>query len=166
MRAGWIFAVLFIAGCAGQRMTATPLDGADLSGHWRLNAAESDDPQGLIGEASVVALVDAMRWPGKDLVIKQLGGVVAFSSDGESRVCQPSDRSLAAVRAPRGRDQQPVCGWDGAALLVETVPDDGGRMLEDRYRVSADHQHLVQRIRESTAGGGHVDMVRVWDRVP
>ena len=166
MRAGWILGTLLIAGCAHQRMTALPAQGADLSGHWRLNAAESDDPQGLIGEAPVVALVDALRWPGKDLVIKQLAGVVAFSSGGESRVCQPSDRSLAAVRVPQGRDQQSVCGWTGDALLVESVPDEGGEMLEDRYRVSADHQHLVQRIRELTANGGHIDMVRVWDRVP
>ncbi len=165
MRAGWLFATLLIAGCAHQRLTAAPAAGADLSGHWRLNAAESDDPQGLVGEASVAALVDALRWPGKDLVIKQLGGVVAFSSGGESRVCQPSDRLAAEVRARHGRDAQPVCGWSGQALLVEAVPDDGGETIEDQYRVSADRRQLVQRIRESTANGRRVDMVRVWDRL-
>ncbi len=165
MRGGWVFAALLIAGCAHQRLTAAPAVGADLSGHWRLNAAESDDPQGLVGEAPVAALVDALRWPGKDLVIKQLGGVVAFSSGGESRVCQPSDRSLAEVRARHGRDAQLICGWSGPALVVVGVPDDGGGTIEDQYRVSADRRQLVQRIRESTANGRGVDMVRVWDRL-
>ena len=38
---------------------------------------------------SVRALAKALRWPGKQLEIKQVSGVVAFTSEGSSRVCQP-----------------------------------------------------------------------------
>ena len=90
----------------------------DLSGHWQLNTADSDDPQRLIagptnplgqtslhgrarrgGEGAgrtdardrlgerglgpaippVSALSDGVRWPGKVLQIKQVGGAVAFA---------------------------------------------------------------------------------------
>jgi hypothetical protein len=39
-----------MAGCAGQRLAELPPAGVDLSGHWRLNVADSDDPM-RIGQA-------------------------------------------------------------------------------------------------------------------
>ena len=45
---------------------------------------------------SVSAMSDGLRWPGKHLEIKQVAGVVAFSSDGVNRVCQPSGGGRAA----------------------------------------------------------------------
>ena len=95
----------------------------DFSGHWKLNEADSDEPQRLIlaptdvpgtsgsggGQGghqgggrggpgnmglgvpggpvmpSLSALGEGLRWPGKQLEIKQVGGVVAFTSDGNNR---------------------------------------------------------------------------------
>ena len=39
----------------------------------------------------VSVMSEGLRWPGKQLEIKQVAGVVAFTSDGINRVCQPMD---------------------------------------------------------------------------
>src|SRR5271163_2432793 len=36
------------------------------------------------------ALNEGLRWPGKQLEIKQVAAVVAFTSDNVNRICQPS----------------------------------------------------------------------------
>ncbi|NNM61047.1 MAG: hypothetical protein HKM03_02670 [Steroidobacteraceae bacterium] len=173
MRAGLILAVLLLSGCAHERLAQSPPPGVNLSGHWRLDAAESDDPQGVVQafaaahgrsalRASVGDIVEAMHWPGKDLVIKQAGGVVAFSSDGKSRVYQPWSSSHATAR--QGRDARPLCGWQGASLRVSMLPDDDGPMIEIRYRVSSDRRRLLQKITQGT-GRGRLEMVRVWKRI-
>ncbi|HVC01115.1 MAG TPA: hypothetical protein VND80_02825 [Steroidobacteraceae bacterium] len=196
MRAGLIFATLLIAGCAHERLALAPPAGVDLSGHWRLNAADSDDAQHLVAilgsadespaggdgdadgsaqagrqrvsaappvpvHASVGEIAEAMRWPGKDLLIEQTGGVVAFSSGGESRVYRPW--SPLRGKAPRGRDARPVCGWSGRALLVTVAPDGDGPMIDLRYRLSADRQRLFEQVSQGSGPGG-VELFRVWDR--
>jgi hypothetical protein len=40
--------VLAMAGCAGNQLASTPPTGIDLSGHWTLNVADSDDAQRLM----------------------------------------------------------------------------------------------------------------------
>jgi hypothetical protein len=45
MRAAFLLLIALCAGCATDRGLATsPPHGVDLSGHWRLNVADSDDP--------------------------------------------------------------------------------------------------------------------------
>ncbi|MDE2304693.1 MAG: hypothetical protein KGL34_03980 [Gammaproteobacteria bacterium] len=124
---------------------------------------EEREPQGLGAADGLGALTDAMRWPGKNLVIRQVGGVVAFTSAGESRVYQPS---AAPVRGPAARERgaQTPCGWSGDALLIAMRPDDDGAIVEMRYRISEDRRRLVERI--ARAGAGGVALTRVWDRVP
>ena len=48
MRAGWLIAVLLIAGCASEKLALTPSPGVNFSGHWKLNEADSDDPQRVV----------------------------------------------------------------------------------------------------------------------
>ena len=216
MRSVWIIAALLIAGCAHERLAASPPPGVDLSGHWRLNAAESDDPQRLVGllagfgdaaapdapsgdgpggadrrggdedgagprgggrEAganaaaapiSIGALAVAMQWPGTDLVIRQVGGVAAFSSGGTSRVYQPETATRAQQRAARGRGRRAAqsCGWSDGALLVSATPDDDGPPLQLRYALSANRRRLVETIRRSGGAGRAIELIRVWDRLP
>lgn len=181
MRAAYIFTTLMLVSCAHEPLAVAPPAGVDFSGHWRLDAADSDDPHHLVqsdalgpdsgrgpeGRSatwSVGAIGDAMQWPGKDLVIKQIGGVVAFSSDGENRVYQPSSSFARRARSGRRRRSEQRCGWSGKSLLVEATPDDDGPAIEERYQISADGGRLLQKIRPSGAARGE-EFVRVWDRV-
>jgi hypothetical protein len=48
MRWGLIVGVCAIAGCASSQLASTPPPGVDLSGHWNINLADSDDAQRLM----------------------------------------------------------------------------------------------------------------------
>jgi hypothetical protein len=41
-------ALLLLAACAGEKLAPAPASGVDLSGHWKLNEADSDDAQRLM----------------------------------------------------------------------------------------------------------------------
>jgi len=43
-----VIAVLLIAGCASEKLALAPPSGVDFSGHWKLNEADSDDPQRVV----------------------------------------------------------------------------------------------------------------------
>lgn len=181
MRVAWILTTLILVSCAHEPLAVLPPPGVDFSGHWRLDAADSDDPHRLVqadssgadssdgpeGRSaawSIGAIGDAMQWPGKDLVIKQIGGVVAFTSDGDNRVYQPSIFYARATRAGHRRHSGRRCGWSGKSLLVEATPDDDGPMVEERYQISADGRRLLQTVRRAGGPRG-AQFVRVWDKV-
>jgi hypothetical protein len=44
MRAGLLLCLSLLAGCASEKLALSPPAGTDLSGHWKLNFADSDDP--------------------------------------------------------------------------------------------------------------------------
>src|SRR5580700_5871530 len=107
MRVSLAFAVCVLTGCASGNLASAPPAGVDLSGHWKLNVADSDDTQRLMqsqiaaatanatpdGQAgssgrggrggarglqggplgpmmpSVLVLDEALRWPGRELII-------------------------------------------------------------------------------------------------
>jgi hypothetical protein len=131
---------------------------------------------------SVSALDAGLRWPGKQLEIKQVAGVVAFSSDGFNRVCQPADAGKAhnhhagaADRdgaspgrdAPaRGREAPPPhCGWTEKTLIVQGGdPDDDHPPFEEHYSLSDDGQRLVEVVSFKGGRSSGFTMSRVWDR--
>src|SRR5450631_3726488 len=131
---------------------------------------------------TVGALSEALRWPGKELEIKQVAGVVAVTSAGSSRVYQPvADVSIHRHRkpsdndgAPRDRelrmrdrdDGPPLCGWDGKTLVVQSgAPDDDHPPFEERYSVSEDGQRLIEVVGFKSARVAGFTMSRVWERV-
>jgi hypothetical protein len=132
---------------------------------------------------AVGALSEALRWPGKELEIKQVAGVVAVTSAGDSRIFQPvADSNIHRHRkppdhdgAPRDRDMRmrdrddgppPVCGWDGKTLVVESgAPDDDHPPFEERYSVSEDGQRLIEVVGFKSSRSVGFTMSRVWERV-
>ena len=48
MRWSLMLGVCAFAGCASGQLASTPAAGVDLSGHWTLNLADSDDAQRLM----------------------------------------------------------------------------------------------------------------------
>src|SRR5271165_1466106 len=58
---------------------------------------------------SVTVLDEALRWPGKSLVITQGGGSVTFASNGRSELCRPS---LAAAPSKHNPSTQGAASRD------------------------------------------------------
>jgi hypothetical protein len=212
--------VVCLAGCASDKLSLTPPAGVDFSGRWKLNEADSDDPQRVLqaqingpakGQStsggsgggrggrqgggrggmvtggpggpvmpSVSVMSEGLRWPGKQLEIKQVAGVVAFTSDGINRVCQPTTagkmhrRAASADRdggapgrdAPRGRDTPPPrCGWaDKTLIVLGGDPDDDHPPFEEHYGLSEDGQRLVEVVGFTAGRSSGFTMSRVWDR--
>ena len=224
MRLVVVVSVMCLAACAGEKLAQAPPAGVDFSGRWKLNEADSDDPQRLIqaqlntpaagqsspgggsggrgrqgggrGSAggmgpggpagpvmpSVSLLSEGLRWPGKQLEIKQVAGVVAFTSDGVNRVCQPmdagrthrhhadaagrDDASPGRDRRGRSRDSSPAhCGWAEKTLIVQGgESDDDHPPYEEHYSLSDDGQRLVEVVGFKSGRSSGFTMSRVWDR--
>ena len=124
---------------------------------------------------SVGALDEGLRWPGKQLEIKQVAGVVAFTSDGINRVCQPTDggkphrphADSGGRDAPtRGRDTPPPrCGWTDKTLVVQGGdPDDDHPPFEEQYSLSEDRQRLIEVVGFKGGRSSGFTLSRVWDR--
>jgi len=64
-----VLAVCILPGCAGDKLASAPPEGVDLSGHWKLNVADSDDPQRLmqsqIAAATANSSPDGQTSPGR-----------------------------------------------------------------------------------------------------
>jgi hypothetical protein len=131
---------------------------------------------------SVSSMDDGLRWPGKVLEVKQVDGVVAFTSEGINRVCQPldADKRLRHHRsssresgggrrdrdASMGRDGAPPrCGWEEKTLIVQGGdPDEDRPPFEERYSLSQDRQRLVEVVGFRGGRSNGFTMSRVWDR--
>jgi len=208
MRLVVVLAVMCLAACASEKLEQAPPAGVDFSGHWKLNEADSDDPQRLIqaqsnGVAgrsntsggsggggrsgrqggrggpggmnlgapggpvmpSLSALGEGLRWPGKQLEIKQVGGVVAFTSNGNSLVCQPASAGKIH-RHHADRDAPPPrCGWSEKTLIVQGGdPDDDHPPFDEQYSLSEDGQRLVEVVGFKGGRSSGFTMSRVWDR--
>lgn len=217
-----VAAALFLSACAGDRLAATPPAGVDLSGHWLLNDADSDNAQRLMqaqltaatsttGPGStgsrggrggrdaggggfgaggptgpmmpaVTLLDEGLRWPGKDLAIKQTGETVVFTADGGSRACRSGEGKRPAHRGPpkndpshgrdapargRGDAPPPRCGWDSRTLVVQSSePDEDRPPFEQRFSVSADGQRLFELVSFKGGRSSGFTASRVWDRAP
>jgi hypothetical protein len=133
----------------------------------------------LMGPAtpSFGAVGEGLRWPGKLLEIKQVDGVVAFTSEGKNRICQPtdmekkprhhgdSDRDRDAL--PAARDiPPPRCGWVDKTLILESRDPDTRPPFEERYSISEDGKRLVELVGFKGGRSNGFTMSRVWDRTP
>jgi hypothetical protein len=214
MRVALAFAVCALTGCASGNLASAPPAGVDLSGHWKLDVADSDDPQRLMQSQiaaatanttsdgrtgssggrnrgrsslqggpmgpmmpSVLVLDEALRWPGRDLTIKQAIGTVTFISDGSPRPCRshqgqghrPSGDRGGRDGATRGRGDAPPprCGWDERTLVVQSgEADEDHAPFEQRFSVSEDGQRLEEIVVFKGGRSSGYVASREWDRAP
>jgi hypothetical protein len=127
---------------------------------------------------SVTLLAEASRFPGKLLDIKQVGGVLTFTSAGQTRVCQPSNEKRVPrhhysdsdrdAPLPADRDTPPPkCGWLEKTLIVRSREQGEDRPpFEEHYTISEDAQRLVEEVRFRGGRSTGFTMSRVWDRSP
>jgi len=225
MRVAVVLSLILLSACATEPLAVAPPPGVDLTGHWRLNVEESDDPQHLMQSPLVdpsrvtatqqpqsqggrggrggrggggfgggpgmappalpalSALNEALSWPGKNVDIKQVGGVVTMSSGGVDQIYRPTpgdkkphhhkprdedgaegrDRDMSA----RDRDgPPPISGWDDKTLVVQTRDaEDEQPPFEKRYDVSEDGQRLVEVVYFKGGRSNGFTASRTWDRV-
>ena len=136
--------MILLAACASEKLALAPPAGVDFSGSWKLNQADSDDPQRLL----------------------------EIASDNMTRIYRPStvDRhnhtSADSEGALRRDGPPPLCGWSAKTLVVLVGDSEDVRLrVEQHYGISEDGQRLV----EVVGVKGHMDgftMSRVWDRAP
>lgn len=130
---------------------------------------------------SVTVLDEALRWPGKSLVITQGGGSVTFASSGRSDLCRPSlaaapSKHDASTAGAASRDLQthgrgdlppPVCGWDEQTLVVHSGdPDNDPAPFERRFRLSDGGQQLIEIVTFTGGRSGGFTASRVWKKMP
>jgi hypothetical protein len=203
-----------MSACAGEKLAVNPPQGVDFSGQWKLNDADSDDPQHLAQVANGTAASNnnnvpqggrgrgrggnvaagtyqgpspppvsimgaSLRWPGKALEVKQVAGVVAFTSDGRNRVCQPGTQKRPKQHhhdddmrdrdsMPSGRDAPPpICGWSERTLVVRggSDPDEDRAPFEEDYSLSEDSMRLIEVVIFTGGRSNGYTLSRVWDRV-
>ena len=127
----------------------------------------------------VGAMAEASRFPGKMLEIKQVSGVLTFTSEGQTRVCQPGDVKKRPTRhhydpsdrdapLPAARDTPPPrCGWSEKTLIVRSTEVEEDRPpFEEHYSISDDGQRLIEAVSFRGGRSNGFVMSRVWDRVP
>ncbi len=133
-------------------------------------------------------LRDGLQWPGKDLDVKQVAGVVTITSAGISELYRPAaddqrrphhrppddgggpgDRDMPIRDMPsreRGEGPPATCGWEDKTLVVRPGgPDREGPRFEERYSVSADGQRLIEVVAFKGGRSAGYTVFRVWDRV-
>lgn len=123
--------------------------------------ANADPSLGQGAPLPVSAVSEVLNWPGRDLEIKQLSGVAAFTSNGDNRVYQPG----ASAKKKTRHGSKQVCGWSGSSFVVMVEPDDDRPMFEEHYQISSDGQRLVQLVLIKSGRMTGFSMSRVWDRV-
>jgi hypothetical protein len=197
MRIAMLAGACILAACAVDGLAPAPPSGVNLSGHWALDEADSDDAQRLLqsqlkaatanasgsgqsanrrGPAAlgpvmppVMVLDEGLRWPGKQVAIKQSGAVVTFASGGSVRDCQlkPVKAPAHSGAATRGRGDAPPprCGWDQGTLVVQSgEPEEDHPPYEQRFSLSPDGQQLVEVVLFKGGRSDGFSASRVWNR--
>jgi len=218
-----VIALLTLSACAAEKLAPAPPPGVDLSGLWKLNEADSDDPLHLLQSQNAATtaapsssqggqsgrggrgggrggsglggpgvagpsmppfseLSEGLRWPAKQVEVKQSADSVTIASAGITQVCRPAagngpherhrrppgdvpSRDMPA--RDRGEGPPPMCGWDDKTLVVQTrdVENEGPSFVE-RYGVSEDRQRLIEVVTFKGGRSGGFSVSRVWDRLP
>lgn len=137
MRWGLMLAACAIAGCAGNQLASAPSPGVDLSGHWNLNLADSDDAQRLM-QSQIAAATAGVN-----------GGGSTGAGGGRQR-----GRGGSMPAGPSGPVMPSVSvldeslRWPGRDLTIEQTSDrvsftsDGGlRFCHPSARLGGGHRH-------------------------
>jgi hypothetical protein len=126
---------------------------------------------------SMGVLSEALRFPGKQIEVRQVGGVVTLTSDGKSRACKPSRGNKGSQHHGGSKDRDappatrdappPTCGWSEKTLIVKTRDvDDDVPPFEEHYSLTEDGQRLVEEVSFRGGRSSGFVMSRVWDKLP
>lgn len=139
MRWGLMVCMYAMAGCASNRLASMPPAGVDLSGHWTLNVADSDDAQRLM-QSQIAAATAGVN-----------GGGSTGAGGGRQR---GRGGGMGAAAGPLGPVMPPVAvldeslRWPGRELSLEQATDrisfssDGGvRFCRPSAGKEAGHRH-------------------------
>jgi hypothetical protein len=114
MRWGLVVCVFAMGGCASNQLASTPPAGVDLSGHWTLNLADSDDAQRLM-QSQIAAATAGVN-----------GGGSTSSGGGRQR---GRGGGMGSGAGPMGPMMPSVSvldeslRWPGRDLALEQTPD-------------------------------------------
>ncbi len=109
---------------------------------------------------AVGVLAEASRFPGKLLDVKQIGGVLTFSSLGQTRVCQPGEKSAAPSFQGLGSGRAVACGARRAAAKVRLARENLDRAQQRAGRRSPSVRRALQHFRGRPASDRGGDLQR------
>jgi hypothetical protein len=156
-----------------QRLMQSQLSAATATSQSGANGRRRSQvgPQGPMGPImpSVSLLDEGLRWPGKNLSIKQAGGVIEFSADGNVRDCSTREGKARETLSPsrgRGDAPPPRCGWDDKTLVVQSGESDEDRSPYDqRFSLSVGGERLIEVVIFKSGASSGFTASRVWDRL-
>ena len=151
------------------QLAAATASGGQSTAARRQGRSPGPGPMGPV-MPPVMVLDEGLRWPGKDVSIRQAGDLITFASLGNARNCQLAPNqgpAHAAATHGRGDAPPPRCGWDQHTLVVVSgEPEEDRPPYEQRFSVSPDGEQLVELV---VFKGGRSDgftASRVWHRAP
>jgi hypothetical protein len=98
MRATFLLLIVLLAGCATESdLTLSPPPGVDLSGHWRLNVADSDDPLRLAQAMASGSAASQDQGPGGTQRGGRSGGSRSRNPGAPLTMAQPVSISAAVM---------------------------------------------------------------------
>jgi hypothetical protein len=146
MRRALGIALLLLAGCATEKLALQPPSGVDFSGHWKLNEADSDDPQRVAQSQGVASAAGAAGGQGGRGGGRRGGGSGPAGQSGPLGPAMPGVGALSdGLRWPgRELDVQQTAG-------IVTVSSMGVRQI---YKPAADSGRHAPSASDSSQARG------------
>jgi len=153
-------AMLLSACSSGEVLLSKPATvpvGLDLSGNWVVSG-NSGSSQREVRDLSVHVFLET----GKSVKVTQVETGLFFSFDRsvveEYRFGENREVSVGPISAAR------VSGWEGRAYVIETLDDDGAKLI-DTYRLQSDGQQLKRTMVIWHHNHKLLSLEQVFDRV-
>ena len=155
-------AAIAIAACGSgevlQPRSALVPAGVDFSGRWQLREGQ---PPATVDSRTDAGLVSVFLESGDALKITQTPDGIFISFDRaiveEYRFGEQREINVGPVVADR------VSGWDGASYVVETLDDDGARLVET-YRLMDRGNTLVREVVIRRGEKRKLDLRQIFDK--
>lgn len=155
--------LILLAGCAAKEQlvakgAAVPV-GVDLSGTWQLRADAQDAvKRGLLSDS---ALVHVFLETGDSLKLTQTDFGLFVSFDRavveEYRFGEHRTVSVGPIEAER------VSGWEGRSYVIETLDNDGAKLVES-YRLDGAGGQMQRTYKVTYRDDVEAEAVQVFDR--
>ena len=154
--------IVVLAACAGEREKLAPKSasipaGINLSGRWRLVGEDALAKRRSTPDVLVAVFLET----GSELKVTQTTDGLFISFDRsvveEYRFGELREVSVGPVTADR------ASGWDGGRYVIETLDEDGVKLLET-YRLEDDGTSLLRTITILRKEARELDVRQVFER--